>query len=139
MIIGTAAVTDPAFLRAALTRFGEKIAVGVDVKDGRVAIKGWRETADEEAFAFCRRMQQMGVRTLISTDISRDGAMRGANRELYRTLSASCNLQIVASGGVSTLSDVAELAAMGLYGAIIGKAYYTGAVDLAAALEVAGK
>lgn len=136
VILGTAAVTDPDFLKAALDAYGERIAVGVDIKDGRVAIKGWLETAEEDALTFCEKMQTMGVRTIISTDISKDGAMMGANHELYRTLSERFDLQIVASGGVSSIDDVKKLRALDLYGAIIGKAYYTGAIDLKEAIEV---
>lgn len=137
VILGTAAVTDEAFLREAVTRYGEKIAVGVDIKDGAVAIRGWTESSGLDAFAFCERMQAMGVQTLICTDISKDGAMMGTNRELYRALSERFSLQIVASGGVSSLEDVKALSALDLYGAIIGKAYYTGAIDLRQAIEVA--
>ncbi len=137
VILGTAAVTDPAFLEAAVAAYGEKIAVGVDLKDGFVAIRGWTETSELEAFAFCRRMESLGVKTIICTDISRDGAMQGANHGLYRKLSEEFSLQIIASGGVSSLEDVKALAEMGLYGAIVGKAYYTGAVNLAEAIEVA--
>ncbi len=137
VILGTAAVTDPEFLKAALAEYGEKIAVGVDIKDGKVAIKGWLETADDDALTFCERMQSLGVRTIISTDISKDGAMQGANHDLYRTLSERLQLQIVASGGVSSLDDVIRLREQNLYGAIIGKAYYTGAIDLTQAIEVA--
>lgn len=136
VILGTAAVTDPDFLKAALDAYGERIAVGVDIKDGRVAIKGWLETAEEDALTFCEKMQTMGVRTIISTDISKDGAMMGANHELYRTLAERFDLQIVASGGVSSIDDVKKLRARNLYGAIIGKAYYTGAIDLKEAIEV---
>ena len=137
VILGTAAVTDEAFLRAAVGRFGERIAVGVDIKDGKVAIKGWLETADLDAFTFCEKLQSIGVKTAICTDISKDGAMMGTNHELYRALSERFDLDIVASGGVSSVDDVKRLAAQGLYGAIIGKAYYTGAIDLAEAIEVA--
>ena len=136
VILGTAAVTDPEFLRMALAEYGERIAVGVDIKDGKVAIKGWLETAEDDAMTFCEKMQKLGVRTIISTDISKDGAMMGANHELYRTLSERFDLQIVASGGVSSLDDVKKLRALDLYGAIIGKAYYTGAIDLKQAIEV---
>ena len=136
VILGTAAVTDPAFLKEALAEYGERIAVGVDIKDGKVAIKGWLETAEDDAMTFCAKMQSLGVRTIISTDISKDGAMMGANHELYRTLAEQFDLQIVASGGVSSIEDVKRLRALDLYGAIIGKAYYTGAVDLSEAIEV---
>ena len=136
VILGTAAVTDPDFLKEALAEYGERIAVGVDIKAGRVAIKGWLETAEDDALTFCQKMQSMGVKTIISTDISKDGAMMGANHELYRTLAEKFDLQIVASGGVSSFEDVKKLRALELYGAIIGKAYYTGAIDLTQAIEV---
>ncbi len=137
VILGTAAVTDPAFLQAALDRWGEKIAVGVDLKDGCVAIKGWTETTNQRAESFFEKMQNLGVKTIICTDISRDGAMRGTNRALYRDLSRRFSIGLIASGGVSTLEDVRALAAMDLHGAIIGKAYYIGAIDLKTAIEVA--
>ena len=137
VILGTAAVTDPAFLEAALAKYGEKIAVGVDLKDGYVAIKGWTEKSELTADAFFEKMQELGVKTVICTDISRDGAMKGANRELYKALSANYDIDLIASGGVSTLEDVQALAAMDLHGAIIGKAYYIGAIDLKKAIEVA--
>ena len=137
VILGTAALTDEAFLREAVGKYGGKIAVGVDIKDGFVAIRGWTEKSTVDAFAFCEKMQSLGVTTLICTDISRNGAMRGTNRQLYQELSSKFTLQIVASGGVSTMDDVRALSALGLYGAIIGKAYYTGAIDLKEAIEVA--
>ncbi len=137
VILGTAAVKDEAFLREAVAKHGDKIAVGVDIKDGFVAIKGWTEKSDLEAMAFCEKMQNIGVRTLICTDISKDGAMQGANHALYRELSARFGVRIIASGGVSTIEDVKKLAAIDLYGAIIGKAYYTGAINLKEAIEVA--
>ena len=137
VILGTAAVTQPGFVAEAAAKYGEKIAVGVDVKDGYVAVKGWTEKSEEEAFAFCSRMNDIGVRTLICTDISRDGAMQGTNLNLYRELSQSLGMQIIASGGVSSMDDVRALAAMDIHGAIIGKAYYTGAIQLREAIEVA--
>ena len=137
IILGTAAVTEAGFVEEAVRRHGEHIAVGVDIKDGMVAVKGWTETSSLEAVAFCERMQQIGGKTLICTDISRDGAMRGTNLALYRELSERFSLQIIASGGVSSLSDVKELAAMDLYGASVGKASYTGALSLREAIEVA--
>ena len=136
-ILGTAAVTDPRFLEAAVEKYGEKVAVGVDLKDGYVAIKGWTETSDLTADAFFAKMEVLGVKTVICTDISRDGAMKGTNRELYKALSEKFSIDLIASGGVSSLGDIAALKAMGLHGAIIGKAYYTGAIDLREALEVA--
>ncbi len=137
VILGTAAVTDPAFLEEALAKYGEKIAVGVDLKDGYVAIKGWTEKSQLTADAFFEKMQKLGVKTVICTDISRDGAMKGTNRELYKDLSAKYAIDLIASGGVSSLEDVEALAAMDLHGAIIGKAYYIGAIDLKTAIEVA--
>ncbi|MBR3503126.1 MAG: 1-(5-phosphoribosyl)-5-[Clostridia bacterium] len=137
VILGTAAATDPAFLESAVARYGEKIAVGADLNGGKVAIRGWKDTTREDAFDFCRRMQETGVTTLICTDISRDGAMKGTNLELYRRLSEAFSMRITASGGVSAMEDVVALRNMNLYGAIIGKAYYTGAVSLREAIEVA--
>ena len=136
-ILGTAAVTDPQFLEAAVEKYGERVAVGVDLKDGYVAIKGWTETSELTAGAFFARMEELGVKTVICTDISRDGAMRGTNRELYRELSGRFSIDLIASGGVSSMEDIAALKEMGLHGAIIGKAYYTGAIDLKKALEAA--
>ncbi|MBP3375901.1 MAG: 1-(5-phosphoribosyl)-5-[(5-phosphoribosylamino)methylideneamino]imidazole-4-carboxamide isomerase [Clostridia bacterium] len=135
VILGTAAVTDEAFLKAAVVKYGEKIAVGVDIKDSMVAIKGWIEKSEYDAFDFCEKMQKIGVKTIICTDISKDGAMKGANHALYRSLSEKFSMQIVASGGVSSMEDVKKLAALNIYGAIIGKAYYTGAIDLEKAIK----
>ena len=136
VILGTAAVTDRAFLEAAIQTYGEKIAVGVDLKDGYVAIKGWTEKSQWTADAFFADLEKLGVQTVICTDISRDGAMQGTNRALYAELSKKYTIQLIASGGVSSLEDVKALNDMDLHGAIIGKAYYTGAIDLAEALEV---
>ena len=137
VILGTAAVKDEAFLREAVSAYGEKIAVGVDIRDGKVAIHGWTETSEIDAMDFMAKLEQIGVRTVICTDISRDGAMAGTNHDLYRQLSEKYALQIIASGGVSSLEDVRRLAKQNLYGAIIGKAYYTGAISLKEAIEVA--
>ena len=137
VILGTAAVTDRAFLKEAVKEFGEKVAVGVDLKDGFVAIKGWTELSEYTAFDFFREMEEIGVQTVICTDISRDGAMKGTNVGLYRELSERFSVNIIASGGVSSMDDVYALKEMKLYGAIIGKAYYTGAIDLKKAIEVA--
>ena len=138
VILGTAAVTDESFLMEALNKYGEKIAVGVDLKDGYVAIRGWTEKSAVTALDFFSRMEKLRVKSIICTDISKDGAMQGPNKQLYSELSAKFDLDIIASGGVSSLEDICALKEMGLYGAIIGKAYYTGAVDLQQALEVAG-
>lgn len=137
VILGTAAVTDRAFLEEAVAAYGEKIAVGIDLKDGYVAIKGWTEKTQLTAVDFCEQMQALGVTTIIVTDISKDGAMKGTNHGLYEELSARLGMQMVASGGVSSIDDVKRLAARGLYGAIIGKAYYTGAIDLKEAIAAA--
>lgn len=137
VILGTAAVNDEEFLKKAVEKYGDKIAVGVDIKDGFVAIKGWTEKSEHSCFDFCEKMQNIGVKTLICTDISKDGAMQGTNHELYKELSERFSMQITASGGVSSIDDVKRLSALGIYGAIIGKAYYTGAISLKEAIEVA--
>ena len=137
VILGTAAVTDEAFLTEAVQKYGERIAVGIDLKDGYVAIKGWTENSQYTGEAFFEKMQKLGVKTVICTDISKDGAMKGTNRELYKELSEKFSVDIVASGGVSSIDDIKALREMDLYGAIIGKAYYIGAIDLAQAIEVA--
>ncbi|MBQ3541945.1 MAG: 1-(5-phosphoribosyl)-5-[Oscillospiraceae bacterium] len=137
VILGTAAVTDPEFLQEAVAQYGKRIAVGVDIREGYVAIKGWTERSQLEAFAFCEEMERLGVSALICTDISKDGAMQGANHDLYQQLSSKFSMDIIASGGVSSLEDVRTLAKMKIHGAIIGKAYYTGAIDLSEAIEVA--
>ena len=136
VILGTAAVGNLDFVKSAVNKYGDRIAVGADLKDGYVAVKGWIEKTDLSCENFFRQMQDVGVKTVICTDISKDGAMMGTNLELYRSLSERFSMQIVASGGVSSLEDVEHLSKMGLYGAIIGKAYYTGAIDLKKAVEV---
>ncbi len=137
VILGTAAVKEQGFVAKAVERYGEKIAVGMDIKDGYVAIKGWTETSEEPAMEFCKKMQALGVKTLICTDIAKDGAMQGANHGLYRELSRELNMQIIASGGVSSMEDISRLAKLNIHGAIVGKAYYTGAVRISDAIEVA--
>lgn len=137
VILGTAAVTNEGFVEEAVKLYGEKIAVGVDIKDGFVAIKGWTEKSDLDAFDFCKKMQNIGVKTIICTDISKDGAMKGTNHELYKQLSENFDIDIIASGGVSSILDIEKLTNLDIHGAIIGKAYYTGAIDLKEAIEVA--
>ncbi len=137
VILGTAALNDRQFLESVCKKYGDKIAVGADLKDGQVAVKGWLETSNVSGMDFLSEMQALGVKTVICTDISRDGAMRGTNRELYRELSEKFSMDIVASGGVSTLDDIKALREMNLYGAIVGKAIYTGDIDLREAIEVA--
>ena len=136
-ILGTAAVSDAEFLSAAVKRFGEKIAVSADVKDGYVAIKGWVEKSEYTLDAFLEMLTEVGVRTVILTDISKDGAMRGTNRELYKRVSEKYGIDFIASGGVSSMDDVSALAELGIYGAIIGKAYYVGAINLSDAIKEA--
>ena len=135
VILGTAALRDRAFLERMTARYSEKIAVGVDIRDGFVATHGWTETSTVSCEDFCAELETLGVQTIIVTDISRDGAMQGTNRALYERLNRAFSMDIVASGGVSSLEDLRALRDAGLYGAILGKAYYTGAVDLKAALE----
>lgn len=136
VILGTAAVQNPAFLEEMVQKYGEKIAVGVDIKDGMVAIKGWTEVSCESCFDFCEKLQKIGVKTIICTDISKDGLLSGTNLGLYKVLSEKFSVDIVASGGVTTLEDVKKLSDMGLYGAILGKALYTGNIDLKAAVQL---
>lgn len=138
VILGTAAVKNEAFLREAVAKYGKAVAVGVDIRDGYVAIHGWTENSALYYTDFMQKLIAIGVETVIVTDISRDGAMKGTNRSLYAELSEKFpNINVIASGGVSSLNDIQALADMKLYGAIIGKAYYTGAIDLAEAVEVA--
>ena len=136
VILGTSAITDKAFLESAIKTYGEKIAVGVDIKDGFVAIKGWVEKSQVKAFDFLSELQEKGVSTIICTDISKDGAMKGENFELYKEIGEKFKLKVIASGGVSSIEGVKRLANIGTYGAIIGKAYYTKAIDLEQAIKV---
>lgn len=138
VILGTAAVSSPEFLQRALDSYGNKIAVGADLADGMVAIKGWKEVSELSCFDFFERMQNMGVKCIICTDISKDGLLSGTNLELYRSLSERFSIDITASGGISTLADVEALKNMELYGAILGKALYTGNIDLERAVEICG-
>lgn len=135
VILGTKAVTDPAFLEESLNKFGSHIAVGVDIKDGKIAIKGWLETAQDSVEDFFTKLCKLGVSTVICTDVSKDGMLSGTNVDLYRQLSQKFSLDLIASGGVSSQEDLARLKELGLYGAILGKALYTGALDLKAALK----
>ncbi len=137
VILGTSAVNDSEFLQKAISMFGDKIAVGVDIKDGYVAIKGWTEKSNFTGLEFCKKMQEMGVKTIICTDISKDGAMQGTNHDLYKLLKENLDIQIIASGGVSSIDDIKRLRELDIYGAIIGKAYYTGDIDLVKGLKVA--
>ena len=133
----TIPLRDRAFLERMVAKYGDAIAVGVDCRNGLVATHGWTETSETTGEEFCAVLDQLGVKTVIVTDISRDGAMRGANRALYENLNARFSMNVIASGGVSSLEDIRALRDAGLYGAILGKAYYTGAVDLSEALKCA--
>ena len=135
-ILGTAAVTDEALLRAAVAEYGDRIAVGADIKDGYVAIKGWTEKSEYTLDAFFSKMQSLGVKTVICTDISKDGRLGGTNIDLYREMVGRFSMNLTASGGVSSLDDVRKLRDMGIYGAILGKALYTGMLDLKAAVAL---
>lgn len=139
VILGTAAVTNPGFVKEAVANFGDKIVVGVDIKDGFVAIHGWTENSQFSYDEFCKKMEADGVKTLICTDISKDGAMQGTNVQLYRDLTQNYSMNIIASGGVTDLSDIETLRDVGVYGAIVGKAYYTGAISIRDAVDVATK
>ena len=137
VILGTAAVKDEKFLCEAIDKYADKISVGIDIKDGFVAIKGWTESANISGFDFCRKLEGLGVKHIICTDISKDGAMQGTNHELYGRISKEFKMQLTASGGVSSIDDIRRLRELGIYGAIIGKAYYIGAINLKEAIEVA--
>ncbi len=139
VIIGTAAITDPEFLAEAVARFGDRIAVAADIKDGFVASHGWTQTSAESCFDFCRKLQNLGVKTVICTDISKDGALQGVNTELYESLTRSFSMDIIASGGVTEIDDLIALSKTGVCGAILGKALYTGRIDLAEAVLAVGK
>ena len=135
VILGTAAATNPEFLEKVAKKYGEKIAVGCDLKDGFVATKGWTDTTNETGEEFFSRVEKLGIKTVICTDISRDGAMKGTNLELYRELSKKFSIDIIASGGVTDMSDIENLSKMDIYGAILGKAIYTGNIDLKTAIK----
>ena len=135
VILGTAAIEDEDFLKKAVEKYGERIAVGADIREGFIAVKGWLERSAVTADEFFEKMQNLGVKTIICTDISRDGAMNGTNLSLYRTMNRRYQVDVTASGGVSSMDDVLALNEMGMYGAIIGKAYYTGAIDLREAVK----
>ena len=136
-ILGTAAVKTRAFLKSAVEAYGERIAVSVDLRNGKVAVNGWLEDSGSDAVSFIKELEEEGVSVILCTDISRDGIMQGTNFPLYRDLSRKTGMDIIASGGVSSVEEIRELAGAGLYGAVIGKAVYSGAVDLKQALEAA--
>lgn len=137
IILGTAALNDREFLKNAVDAYGDRITVGVDIKDGMVAIKGWTEVSSVSCEDFCRDLASLGVSTIICTDISKDGMMSGTNLELYKSLNREFPINIVASGGVSTIEDITALRDMDMFGAILGKALYTGAIKLEDAIAAA--
>ncbi len=137
VIIGTAAVKNPAFLKEAVKEFGSLIAVGVDTHDGFVATDGWLEKSNISGVEFCERMRDGGVTNVIYTDISKDGALSGTNLDIYAKLSEIKGLDITASGGVTFIDEIKKLREMNIYGAIVGKAIYEGKLDLAQVLSVA--
>jgi len=134
VILGTAAVTAPGFIREMARVFGDAIAVSADINDGFIAIKGWTELSDKDAPGFCRHIGEIGVKTLICTDISKDGLLEGTNIELYRTLREELKIALIASGGITSIEEIQALSALGMDGAILGRALYEGNIDLAEAL-----
>lgn len=136
VILGTVAVQQPEFLAEMVQKYAAAIAVGVDLKQGQVATHGWLQSSGLDGMDFCRSLQKIGVQTIICTDIAKDGMLQGANHALYSQLAAELSLNVIASGGVSSLQDVEQLNDLGIYGAILGKAIYTGDIDLAAALAL---
>ena len=137
VILGTAAVGAPGFITDMVANFGGAVAIAVDIKDRRVATQGWTDVSEHDALDFCRAAEELGVKTLICTDISKDGMLSGTNIELYRTLRKMLSTKLIASGGVTSTDDVKALAALGMDGAIIGRAIYTGDIDLAEAIAAA--
>lgn len=138
VILGTAAVRNYPFVEEAVKEYGSAIAVGVDAKDGLVAVNGWLETTTVNSVEFCKKLHDTGVSTVIYTDISKDGMLSGTNLEIYKELSKIKGLDIVASGGITFIDEIRTLSDMGIYGAIVGKAVYEGKLDLAEVLKAAG-
>ena len=134
VILGTAAASETGFLTDMFRAFGDKIAVSADIRDGFVAVKGWTELSSLDAFDFCRTVEDIGVKTLICTDISKDGLLDGTNLDLYYTLRKELSICLIASGGISSLTEIVALSALGINGAILGKALYAGNIDLTAAI-----
>lgn len=136
VIIGTAAVKNPEMLDEAIRKFGGKIAVGVDARNSKVAVSGWTDTTDIDSYSFCKKMKEKGVRYIIYTDISKDGKLSGINYEIFKKLKSIDDLNITASGGVSSLDDVKKLNNLNIYGCIIGKAIYENRIDIKKVLEI---
>ena len=138
VILGTAAIRNYPFVEEAVKEFGDAIAVGVDAKEGFVAVSGWQETTSVKSVEFCKKLRDTGVATVIYTDISKDGMLSGTNLDIYKELSAIEGLQIVASGGITYADEIKKLNEMGIYGAIVGKAVYEGKLSLKDALIAGG-
>ena len=136
VILGTVAVRNFAFVEEAVKKYGDKIAVGVDARDGKVAVSGWLETTEIDSLDFCKKLRDAGVKTVIYTDISKDGTLSGTNLEIYEKLSEIENLDIIASGGITFEDEIKKLASMNTYGAIVGKAVYAGKLDLERVLKI---
>ncbi len=139
LCIGSAAVSDPDFVRSAVRQYGERIAVGIDALEGTVRVSGWEQDSGLDCLSFAKEMESIGVRTIIFTDISTDGMLSGPSFAWLERLQQSVSCRIIASGGVAQLNDILALRDMGLYGAIIGKAYYAGTIDLVQAIREAGE
>ena len=139
VILGTAAVTTPDFVSDMTRIFGGAVAVSIDIRDGRAAIKGWTETSELDALDFCRAIEDLGIKTIVCTDISKDGMLGGTNMELYRTIRQNVSVDLVASGGITTLGEIRGLSALGMNAAILGRAIYTGDLDLKEAISAAGE
>lgn len=137
VILGTAAMEEPDFLAKMVSKYGERIVVGVDVRSGFVAVRGWTQISKVECHDFISQLQQIGVRTIMCTDIASDGAMKGTNVALFKDINEKFDLDVIASGGITTLDDVRALRDAGLYAATIGRALYAGKVDLKTAIEAA--
>jgi len=136
VIIGTKAVADADFVRKAVEKYGDKIVIGIDAKDGMVAIEGWEKTSDFTAVEFARKMTALGVKTIVYTDIATDGTLKGPNVEAMREMAAAVDADVIASGGIGSLEHILSLKDTGVEGVIVGRALYTGAVDLAEAVRV---
>lgn len=137
-ILGTIAVKDFAFTERTVQKFGEKIAVGVDAKDGLVAVNGWEEVTNFTSLDFCKKLEKIGVFNIIYTDISRDGKLCGTNLEIYKVLCQTLSINITASGGISSIEEIVKLKQSGAYAAILGKSLYENVIDLKAAINAAG-
>ncbi|GAE88304.1 1-(5-phosphoribosyl)-5-[(5-phosphoribosylamino)methylideneamino]imidazole-4-carboxamide isomerase [Acetivibrio straminisolvens] len=137
VILGTSAVKNPELVKQALKTFESSIVIGIDAKDGMVAIEGWAKTSEFTAIGFAKKMEELGAKTIIYTDISRDGMLAGPNLKAMEEMVKAVNIEVIASGGVSNLEDIRNLKNVGVSGVIVGKALYTGSLDLKEAIEVA--